>query len=128
MDDELTCGKGLAAHSALPGKLSELLAALAQVLELHMNALDLQEMSGRREHEAYARLVEQHRDLASRLRAVAAEMAGYRDLPIAKHDEAAMAAPEAAAAFARYVQVERELLQFLQRAVADDQQMLEGSS
>ena len=31
MDDQPTCGKGLAANSALPAKLEDLTAAMAQV-------------------------------------------------------------------------------------------------
>ena len=56
MTDEPTCGRGLAASAALPGKIAELSAALAEVLERHMKALDLSDEHSRREHALYDRL------------------------------------------------------------------------
>jgi hypothetical protein len=38
MEDQRTCGKGLAEHSALPAKLGELTAAMAENLEIHMRS------------------------------------------------------------------------------------------
>jgi hypothetical protein len=52
-------------------------------------------------------------------------MAGYRDLPMARHDEAVMADPAGqAAAFQRLVAVERELLALLRARVESDEQLL----
>ena len=41
MGGERTCGKGLAENAALPAALGTVTAAMSQVLELHMRALDL---------------------------------------------------------------------------------------
>jgi hypothetical protein len=124
MDEEPTCGKGLAEHSALPAKLAELMAALADVLDMHQKALDLSDEHARRERDAYAKLTEEHRQIAAQLRTSARHMSGYRDLPMGKHNEEAMAAPEAVEAFAKFVRVEQQLLILLQAAVDRDQKML----
>jgi len=124
MDDQPTCGKGLAAHAALPAKLADLFAAIAQNLAEHMKALDLADAAARQEHDAYARLVAEHRALAAEAATTAAHMAGYRDLPMGAHDAQAMASAEVRAAFERYVTVKRELSELLAQEAAEDQEML----
>ncbi|HYH99912.1 hypothetical protein [Hyalangium sp.] len=124
MDDQPTCGKGLAEHSALPAKLGELTAALAENLEIHMKALDLQDPNAREEYDAYVKVAKEHRDIATRLQAAAQQMARYRDLPMGRHDEEAMADPKALEAFEKFVRLEQELLALLQQWVERDRQML----
>ncbi len=128
MDDQPTCGKGLAEHSALPSQLAELEDALAENLELHQTTLDVSDANARKELEAYVRLAEQHRGIAAQLRATAEEMAGCRDLPMGRHDERALADPRLIKAFAKFVKAEQELLAQLQRAIGRDQQMLAAFS
>jgi hypothetical protein len=124
METQATCGNGLAHHSALPAKLGEWTAAVAENLELHTNALDLSDENSRREREAYLDLAKQHREIASRLQATARQMAGYRDLPMGRHDPNAMASPKLREAFERFVGLEQELLTLLQKRVEQDRQML----
>lgn len=124
MEEEPTCGKGLAEHSALPAKLGELTAAVAGILETHMEALDLADENSRKEHEAYRELAKEHRETAAQLRATAARMAGYRDLPMGRHDMSVMTSPKPREAFERFVQHEQELLELLQRRLEPDRQML----
>jgi hypothetical protein len=124
MNDEPTCGKGLAEHAAVPAKLAELIAALAENLELHQKTLDLSDENSRKEHDAYVRLAQEYRRIALQLQATAARMAGYRDLPMGMHDQRMMAAPEIRDAFTRLVRVEQELLILLQSGVSRDQEML----
>ena len=123
-DDTPTCGKGLAEHSAIPAKLGELTDAVAANLELHMLVLDLTDENSRREHDAYASLAKEHRATAARLRATAAEMDGYRGLPMGRHDERAMSGSEFGDAFERLVRSERELLALLQQRLERDEGML----
>jgi hypothetical protein len=123
-DNEMTCGKGLAEHSVIPAKLGELIAALAENLELHMPALVLSDHNAKLEHEAYAKLAAEHRAIAEKLTAVAAHMAGYRNLPMGQHDMAVMQDPNRNEAFGRYVKIERELIALLQKALARDQELL----
>ncbi len=126
MDDQPTCGKGLAEHSVLPGRMGEVIDALAENLEVHMGALDLTDENSRRERDAYAALAAEHREIAGRLRAVAGRMAGYRDLPMGRHDWQALARPEVRAAFGRLVAREGELLALLQESVERHGKMLAG--
>jgi hypothetical protein len=124
VDDQPTCGKGLAEHSALPAKLSELTAAMAGILERHQTALDLTDQNAREEFRAYVKLALEFRSIATDLRTTAEHMAGYRNLPMGRHDERMMAAPEAFDAFATFVRHEQELLALLQKALERDQEML----
>ena len=124
MDEAPTCGKGLAEHSALPAKLGELIAALGQNLEVHQGTLDLSDDRSRREHDAYVKLAHEHRTISAQLRETARHMAGYRDLPMGRHDERALADPKALEAFATFVRAERELLALLHAAVERDEAML----
>ena len=81
MDEQQTCGRGLAEHSALPAQLAEVTEAMADNLQVHMQALELDDEPARQEHAVYLHLVEEQRQAAGRLRAVAAEMAAARNLP-----------------------------------------------
>jgi hypothetical protein len=122
--EQPTCGQGLAAHSVLPAKLGELTAAAAEVLETHMKALDLEDENARQEHAAYLRLAEEHRQSAAQLLATGGEMAGYRDLPAARHDPKAMTSPQVADTFEKFVKVEQELLALLEGRIEQDRAML----
>jgi hypothetical protein len=118
-DDQPTCGKGLAANAVLPAKLAELIAVTAEVLERHTKALDLTDPAAQEELDAYTELVRAHRAVAGELASLAQQMAGYRDLPMGRHDEAVMADPEGQAeAFQRLVAIERELLALLSASLA----------
>jgi len=124
MDDHPTCGKGLAENAVLPAKLGELTASVADILEAHMPALDLTDERSKREYEAYRLLVEDHRQASLQLESIAKQMAGYRDLPMGRHDDKAMAASAVVESFQRFVELEQELLTLLQRRVERDRQML----
>jgi hypothetical protein len=124
VEDQPTCGKGLAANSGLPAKLGELAAAMAQVLEVHIQALDPTDSNAGAEHQAYLKLAREYRAVAERLQALAGEMAGYRDLPMARHNFQVMSGPEPAEAFDRFVRIEEELLSFLENRLEQDRGML----
>ena len=122
--DEQTCGQGLAEYSALPARLADVTNAVADNLQAHMQALELDDEAARQEHAVYLRLAEEHRQLAARLRAVAGEMAAARDLPMGRHDQQTLTSPEVGDAFHRFVKAKQELLALLQRMVEQDQRML----
>ena len=124
-DDTPTCGKGLAEHAAVPAKLAELTGALGQVLELHMRALDLGDPASREEYAAYEELSGVYRGIAAELSAVARRMAGYRHLPMGRHDMAAMTAAENVAAFGEYVRAEMELAEVLEKRLRQDRAMMQ---
>ena len=89
-----------------------------------MPALDLTDERSRREYEVYRRLTEAHRQASHQLEAIGRQMAGYRELPMGRHDEKAMAAPAVVESFQRFVELEQELLTLLQRRLEHDRQML----
>jgi hypothetical protein len=124
MEDQPTCGKGLAANAVLPANMAALLESLADNLETHTGALDLEDEHSRTEHKAYVHLVSEYREIAARLQTTAREMAGYRDLPMGKHDEQALLSPKVLEVFKEYVQLEEELLALLQEKVQEDGNML----
>jgi hypothetical protein len=124
MDEQQTCGRGLAEHSALPARLAEVTEAMADNLQAHMQALELDDEAARQEHAVYLNLAEEQRQAAGRLRAVAREMAAARDLPMGRHDAQTLTSPEVAHAFQRFVDAKQELLALLQRMAEQDRQML----
>jgi hypothetical protein len=122
--EEQTCGRGLAENSVLPAQLAEVTEAIADNLQAHMQALELDDEAARQEHAVYLRLVEEQRQAAGRLRAVAGEMAAARDLPMGRHDAQAMTSPEVAQAFRHLVKAKQELLDLLQGTAEWDRRML----
>lgn len=124
MADEMTCGKGLAENSVLPASLGEIVAATARVLEVHMKALDLTDPNAKVELEAYRELASTHRKIAAELSSLAERMAGYKNLPAARHDMAAMMSPAPRHAFAGLVQREEQLVTLLERRIAEGRAML----
>lgn len=128
MKEQQTCGKGLAEQSALPAKLGELADAVADVLEAHMEALDVEDNDSRREHEAYRELVKDHRQIAAELREAARRMVGYRDLPMGRHIPEKMGAARVRGAFQKFVKAEQELSALIQARLEADRKMLEQMS
>jgi hypothetical protein len=126
MEEQQTCGKGLAEHSALPRAAGALIDALAENLEVHLEALDREDDAARAEHDAYTSLAARHRAIAGALRSASDEMSGYRDLPMAPHDMAVMTSPRVGEAFARLVAAERELAAVLETSIRRHEAMLAG--
>jgi hypothetical protein len=124
MTHSLTCGRGLAEHAALPAKLADLVASMAENLVVHMKALDEADEHARAERDAYVQLANDYRRIAAELQVASEKMAAYRDLPPAKHDVASLASLPPLEAFEDFVKVERELLSLLETSVERDQQRL----
>ena len=125
MDDQQTCGKGLAQHSVLTASLAELIASTARVLEVHMKALDLTDDNSKRELEAYRDVAGAHRRIAAELADTARRMEGYRTLPMGRHDMAAMMSAAPRHAFAGFVHQEEALVALLQTRLAQDKALLD---
>lgn len=124
MTQEQTCGQGLAENSALPARMADVTGLLADILELHLPSLDRTDPLSRREYVVYQELLAAYRDIAARMRETAQRMAGYRDLPMGRHDPKAAADPGMADTFAHFVRVKRELRDLLQGTEAVDGQIL----
>lgn len=113
MSEQQTCGQGLAQNAALPANLADLFGAVAEILEVHLTALDSTHKPSRPEFDAYVALATEHREIESRLRALALQMEGYRDLPMASHDMTVMASPKAAEVFQKLVDQEEAVAALL---------------
>jgi hypothetical protein len=123
-----TCGQGLAEHAQFLLKVGEVLASMAENLQLHMTVLDLQDENSKREYDAYEQLVEQYRQTAQGLTATGQQMQRYRDLPMGRHDERAMADPRFTSAFRNLVQREQELLALFSTQVKLHEQFFDKMS
>ena len=125
MDQQPTCGQGLAEHAELPAKVADVFGAVAENLEMHLIALDATDKRSRPEFDAYVALATQHRELESRLRALAQQMESYRDVPMAEHDMSVMTSPQTAQAFERLIAHEDALAAALEKRVGRYRQMLD---
>lgn len=124
MTEQQTCGKGLAEHSRLPATLADLLGAMADTLDAHTAAIDTTDEHGTGELEVYTKLSSEFHAIATALGNTAARMAGYRDLPMARHDMTKMTAPAAIRAFERFVAAEEKLVELLRWSLNRDRSML----
>ena len=75
----VACGRGLADQAAVPGRIADLMAAVAATLEAHIAALDAEDESAQVERRVYDRLAHAHRRIASELLAVREESDSLRD-------------------------------------------------
>ena len=119
-----TCGEGLAQRSVLPKRLSALMAAIAEILEMHKQTLDLADDNAKAELTAYRQLATDYRHITSLLRAVADQMAGYQNLTMAAHRDNRALAPQIRSALENLVERERDLAVLLQALVEQDKAML----
>ena len=108
----------------LSAKLGDVITAGAEVLELHARALNSTEPDARTELEAYLSVARQHRTIARERGVLAGELAAYLSLPMAVHDEEALADPRAGAVFERFVQCEEELVSLLRARLEEDRHLL----
>ncbi len=124
MSEEQTCGKGLAARSALPLKIADLMNGMAEILGFHQKPIDSSDANGRAELATYVRLEGHFRTIAKLLRSTGDEMAAARDLPMARHDVTLLGSPENRAIFERFIRMEGELVTLLQSSIEQDNAIL----
>jgi hypothetical protein len=122
--EQPTCGKGLAENSILPRKLGQLIAAMAENLAVHSQALDLTDQNSRAEYDAYQELVRELRQTAAQLKGTAEQMASYRDLPMGRHDEKAMTHPRVLEVFEQFVKQKQQVMSLLEQTAARDNELL----
>jgi hypothetical protein len=123
MTQQPTCGQGLAEHATLNAKLADVFAAAADNLERHVTSLDPKDKASRPEFDAYVALATEYRELESRARALALQMEGYRDLPMANHDMTVLTSQDAAQALERLITEKRSLVWLLQAWVERYEQL-----
>ncbi len=124
MEEEPTCGRGLAQTGVVPAGLAAVAEGLAQNLEVHVRALDPDDAAAEQERGVYVRVARSLRSAVSDLRAAATEMASASDLPMGAHDIAAITTTDALEAFERCVAAEDDLRRLLEARREDNEQML----
>ena len=124
VEEEPTCGRGLAQNTVVPAGLAAVAEGLARNLELHMRALHPSDAGAAQEREVYERIAQGLRSAAADLQTAAAEMASAVDLPMGTHDMAAITTTAVLDAFRSYVVAEDDLQRLLAARRADNQQML----
>ena len=112
-NEQWTCGMGLAMGSELPARMADLLSIMGRNLELHMRSLDGSDPVAYEELIAYQKLTGRMRDVSGYLEALAGEMASYRNLPMAQHDDAELNTPEVRGAFEALIAQERSFAEYL---------------
>jgi hypothetical protein len=126
VDEEPTCGRGLAQSADVPSALAAVAVGLAQNLEVHVRALAPDDPAAAQEDAVYDRVARSLRSAAADLEAAAAEMAAAVDLPMGAHDMAAMTSTDVLDAFAGYVAAENDLRRLLDARREENEQMLEA--
>jgi hypothetical protein len=126
MDNSWTCGQGLAATAPLPAALGTVTKAIGANLELHLEVLDAADPASRREREVYVALAGELSDAATLLAQAAARMAAARALPMAPHDEQAMADPRMREEFRTLTDAEHDLAVLLETRLPEDRKMLDA--
>jgi len=116
--------KGTLCTVRLAAKVGELIAAMVENLEAHQETLDITDENGNLELRAYVKLAQEFRCTATQLQETAAHMAGYRDLPMARHNPAKMAVPKVVDALTNFVRLESDLLTLLCQSVKRDRALL----
>ena len=119
-----TCGQGLAQHAAVPARIADFLASLAENLNAHVPTIDISDASGRAESDAYVYLTTEYRMIAARLDAIAKQMSTYRDLAAAEHDPQALSDPMILELFDSFVTIENELAELLRESADRDTEAL----
>jgi len=97
---------------------------MVENLEAHQETLDITDENGNLELRAYVKLAQEFRCTATQLQETAAHMAGYRDLPMARHNPAKMAVPKVVDALTNFVRLESDLLTLLCQSVKRDRALL----
>jgi len=123
IDENPTCGTGLAEHAGIAGKIGTMFEGLAETLALHRTMLVPDDANARKEDDLYRELAENWRQIANRVQAAAAQMAAQRQLPMGAHDETRWG-DDHLRAFENYVTSQSKLLAMLRVAAARDEQML----
>jgi hypothetical protein len=124
VEEQHTCGRGLAQNTVVPAALAAVAAGLAQNLEVHVRALDPGDAAAAQEQGVYERVAHSLRSAAADLQAAAVEMASAADLPMGAHDMAAITTTDALGAFEGYVAAEDDLRRLLDARREDNEQML----
>jgi hypothetical protein len=124
VEEQPTCGHGLAQNTVVPAALAAVAAGLAQNLEVHTRALDPDDAAAVQERSVYESVACSLRSAAAELRAAAEEMVSAVHLPMGAHDMAAITTIDVLDAFESYVAAEDDLCRLIDARREENAQML----
>lgn len=117
-----TCGQMTASMAGLPAKMGEGASAVADVLDAHVALLGKDKDSAT-EAKAMRAIAKQYRQVAADYAKASDEMKKAANWPNAPHDMAKMRSdPKLSAATQKLIDVNKEIIAMLQKAVADMEQ------
>ncbi len=91
------------------------MASVAEIIELHMKALDLQNKKARKEYRSYAQLAKEHRDISRSLQGIADELERFRKTARGKPNADALSDANILAAFEKFMKAEKKVIGLLQK-------------
>ena len=123
---EPTCGQMISSMAAIPAKLSEGAATVADMWEAHA-ALMGKDKDSVAEAKGLRALAKGHRQIAASLMKASEEMKKAASWAGAPHDMAKMMSdPKLTEASKKMIEIQKELIALLQKSVAEDEAMMKG--
>lgn len=125
MEEQPTCGQGLATHALVPQLFAAYLDATADNLIAHLPMLVAGGADTQHERSAYEHLSRSHREAAEMLDAIATEMKEHHDMRMGQHDVEATSHENVTKALESMVRAEAQLVSQLEVQLADHRAMLD---
>lgn len=118
-----TCGQMMASRAPIPAKLSEAAGTVADMLEAHA-ALMAKDKESVNEAKMLKALAKSHRAASAALLKTSEEMKKAASTPAAPHDMAKMMSdPKLTEANKKMMELQKEIIALLQKAMAEDEAM-----
>ncbi len=108
MPEHMTCGQMMAAESAMPAKMNELMTAIADGMEMHAKWSGTANKVAKGEHDAMMKIAKDHRQMGAMMKSTSEEMMKQKNLASAPHDMKAMD-PKMGETMTKQVTLEREM-------------------
>jgi hypothetical protein len=122
MTDNKTCGQHMAEHAVLPSKMTEVMNAVADMMDAHaafMVANAKGDKNAMAEADGMKMIAKDHRDLAKMMTTTATHMTEAAKWPNAPHDmNKMMADPKIQAAMKNLLKTEKEMAALMQQDIA----------
>jgi hypothetical protein len=125
MEEQPTCGQGLATHALLPQLIAELMNATAENLITHLPMLVAGDADTQHERSVYEHLSTRHREAAAMLDGIATEMKEQQDMRMGQHDVDAMSHEGVTKALESMVRAEAQLVAQLELQLVDHRAMVD---
>ena len=125
MEEQPTCGQGLATHALVPQLFAAYLNATADNLITHLPMLVAGDADTQHERSVYEHLSTSHREVAAMLDAIATEMKEHHDMRMGQHDVEAMSHENVTKALETMVRAEAQLVAQLELQLAEHRAMVD---